>query len=65
MPRKSKEEIASIYKQMQEYICKELEAGDGRGTFKEDAWIRAEGGGGETRIFQNGAIIEKGGVAFS
>ncbi len=65
MPRKSKEEIALIYKQMQEYICKELEAGDGKGTFKVDAWTRAEGGGGETRIFQSGAIIEKGGVAFS
>jgi len=65
MPRKSKEEIALIYKQMQEYICKELEAGDGEGTFKVDTWTRAEGGGGETRIFQNGAIIEKGGVAFS
>lgn len=31
----------------------------------EDAWERAGGGGGRTRIFQNGAIIEKGGVAFS
>ena len=43
MPRKSKEEIALIYKQMQEYICKELEAGDGKGIFKEDPWTRAEG----------------------
>lgn len=65
MPRKSKEEIAALYKQMQEYICQGLEAGDGKGTFKEDAWIREEGGGGQTRIFQQGLIIEKGGVAYS
>ena len=65
MPRKTKEEIAIIYQQMQEYICKALEAGDGKGTFLEDKWDRPEGGGGKTRIFQDGAIIEKGGVAFS
>lgn len=65
MPRKTKEEIAAIYQQMQEYICSALEAGDGKGTFLEDKWNRPEGGGGQTRIFQEGAIIEKGGVAFS
>jgi hypothetical protein len=65
MSRKSKEEIAAIYKQMQEYICQALEAGDGAGSFKADNWVREEGGGGQTRIFQDGAIVEKGGVAFS
>lgn len=65
MSRKSKEEIAEIYKQMQDYICKELELADGTGLFIEDKWERPAGGGGRTRIFKNGAIIEKGGVAFS
>lgn len=65
MSRKTKEEIALIYQQMQEYICKGLEEGDGQGKFIEDRWERSEGGGGRTRIFQDGAIIEKGGVAFS
>lgn len=65
MSRKSKEEIALIYQEMQDYICKGLEKGDGRGKFVEDKWERAGGGGGRTRIFENGAIIEKGGVAFS
>lgn len=65
MTRKSKEEIALIYQQMQDYICKVLEDGDGHGSFIEDKWERSAGGGGRTRIFQNGAIIEKGGVAFS
>ena len=65
MSRKSKEEIAAIYKQMQDYICEAVEAGDGAGSFKADNWVREEGGGGQTRIFQDGAILEKGGVAFS
>ncbi|NVK48548.1 MAG: oxygen-dependent coproporphyrinogen oxidase [Cyclobacteriaceae bacterium] len=65
MSRKSKSEIAEIYQGMQDYICSELEKYDGEGRFKEDKWERAEGGGGRTRIFENGKIIEKGGVAFS
>lgn len=65
MSRKTKTEIAEIYRQMQDYICAGLEQGDGRGKFKEDRWSREDGGGGRTRTFENGAIIEKGGVAFS
>ncbi|TFV97165.1 oxygen-dependent coproporphyrinogen oxidase [Algoriphagus kandeliae] len=65
MSRKNKSEIAEIYQGMQDYICSELEKYDGKGKFREDKWERPEGGGGRTRIFENGAIIEKGGVAFS
>ncbi|GAB3218661.1 oxygen-dependent coproporphyrinogen oxidase [Algoriphagus aestuariicola] len=65
MSRKTKTEIAEIYREMQDHICAGLEAGDGQGKFKEDRWTREEGGGGRTRIFEGGAIIEKGGVAFS
>ncbi|WP_296698175.1 oxygen-dependent coproporphyrinogen oxidase [Algoriphagus sp.] len=65
MARKSKEEISKIYQEIQDHICKELELGDGEGKFIEDKWQREEGGGGRTRIFKNGKIIEKGGVAFS
>ncbi len=63
--RKTKEEIAEIYKQIQDHICDELTKHDGEGKFREDAWERPEGGGGRTRIFEGGKIIEKGGVAFS
>jgi len=38
---------------------------DGLGKFEEEIWERQGGGGGRTRILQNGAIIEKGGVNFS
>jgi len=65
MPRKSKEEISKIYQDIQDHICTQLEIGDGKGSFLEDNWQRPGGGGGRTRIFKNGEIIEKGGVAFS
>jgi len=49
---------------LQETICKELEEVDGKASFSEDAWQRAEGngGGGLTRVIQNGNVFEKGGV---
>lgn len=63
--RLDKNIISQDFMQIQDHICKELEIGDGQGNFKEDKWVRAEGGGGRTRIFENGKIIAKGGVAFS
>ena len=50
---------------LQDRICRELEAEDGGGRFREDSWVRAEGGGGRSRVLEGGAVIEKGGVNFS
>jgi coproporphyrinogen III oxidase len=50
---------------LQDNICAALEAEDGGATFREDAWTRAEGGGGRTRIISEGRVFEKGGVGFS
>ncbi len=50
---------------LQDSICAELQAEDGLGTFRQDGWERAEGGGGLTRILESGAVFEKAGVAFS
>lgn len=50
---------------LQDRSCRALEAEDGHGRFIEDRWERPEGGGGCTRIMENGAVFEKGGVAFS
>lgn len=61
----NKELISKEFMQIQDHICHELELGDGKAKFVEDQWERAEGGGGKTRILQNGNIIAKGGVAFS
>lgn len=60
-----KEEVAARYRQIQDEICKGLEIADGKGKFEEELWERNGGGGGRTRIMQNGSIIEKGGVNFS
>jgi coproporphyrinogen III oxidase len=57
--------ISQDFMNIQDHICSELEMEDGKGKFKEDKWKRSEGGGGRTRILQNGQVIEKGGVAFS
>lgn len=50
---------------LQERICTALETRDGRGRFLADDWQRPGGGGGLTRVLENGALIEKGGVNFS
>ena len=50
---------------LQDSICSALEEEDGLGKFCADAWDRAEGGGGSTRILSEGAVFEKAGVAFS
>ncbi|MBW8782780.1 MAG: oxygen-dependent coproporphyrinogen oxidase [Verrucomicrobia bacterium] len=50
---------------LQDRICRELEAEDGAGKFQEDVWTRAEGGGGRSRVLAEGAVFEKAGVGFS
>lgn len=51
--------------QLQDRICRGLEAEDGGGQFREDAWIRPEGGGGLSRVLAEGQVFEKAGVGFS
>lgn len=60
-----KNEIAGFFMNLQDSICHSLEEADGNGTFVEDSWKRDSGGGGRTRVITNGAVLEKGGVAFS
>ena len=62
---------------MQSDICDAIETIDGKAKFVTDTWTREDsgeagttatglgGGGGTTRVIQNGAVIEKGGVNFS
>jgi len=49
---------------LQDDICAQLAQVDG-GEFVEDSWRRTEGGGGRSRVLENGSVIEKGGVNFS
>lgn len=50
---------------LQDTITSGLEAIDGKATFQEDIWKRPEGGGGRTRVIENGNVFEKGGVNIS
>lgn len=50
---------------LQDDICAQLAQEDGGATFLEESWEREEGGGGRSRVIENGAVIEKGGVNFS
>ncbi len=49
---------------LQERIVSELQRLDGK-CFSRDAWRRADGGGGDARIIEDGAMFERGGVNFS
>jgi coproporphyrinogen III oxidase len=49
---------------LQARIVAGLERIDG-GTFRRDEWRRAEGGGGTSRLIEDGAVLERGGVLFS
>ncbi len=61
----SLENIKSYLLGLQENICSFLEKQDGKSTFLTEKWEREEGGGGITKVIQNGNLIEKGGVNFS
>lgn len=58
-------EIISGFKRIQNEIVSGLEATESGVRFISDQWTRSDGGGGDTRVLENGSIIEKGGVNFS
>ena len=50
--------------QLQDSICDALQQEDGE-SFREDSWEREEGGGGLSRVLEEGNLFEKAGVNFS
>jgi coproporphyrinogen III oxidase len=50
---------------LQDRICAALAEEDGGKDFAEDAWQYAGGGGGRSRVMENGAVFEKAGINFS
>ncbi len=60
-----KDKFYSYIQQLQDSITSRLEEIDGEAKFREDLWEREEGGGGRTRVIENGAVFEKGGVNIS
>ena len=57
--------VSVYFKNLQSRICAMIEKEDALNKFKEDHWAYASGGGGQSRVLENGAIIEKAGVNFS
>lgn len=60
-----KDKFYTYIQELQDTITSKLEEIDGKAKFQEDVWERAEGGGGKTRVIENGAVFEKGGVNIS
>ncbi len=60
-----RQRVSNFYRSLQDTISSAIEALDGTGTFREDAWLREEGGGGRSRVLSEGAIFERAGVNFS
>ncbi len=64
-PSDSRDRVSQWFKTLQDKICQGLEQVDGEGTFQQDSWERAEGGGGRSRVMKEGKVFEQGGVNFS
>jgi coproporphyrinogen III oxidase len=56
--------VHEYFSGLQARIVAGLEALDGR-PFRRDAWTRPEGGGGLSRVLEDGALFERGGVNLS
>jgi coproporphyrinogen III oxidase len=57
-----KPRMVAFIQQLQDEICGALEQLDGQGRFREDSWERPGGGGGRSRVLEDGAVLEKAGV---
>jgi coproporphyrinogen III oxidase len=53
------------FRELQERICARLATLDARADFHEDTWQRPGGGGGRSRVLEEGGVFEKAGVNFS
>ena len=60
-----KSQFTAYIKNLQDKITAGIEQEDGKAHFQEDAWQRPGGGGGRTRVIENGNVFEKGGVNIS
>lgn len=59
-----RQQMIDMVHSVQDEICEALSQLDG-GTFRQDIWERPEGGGGRSRVLQDGQVFEKAGVGVS
>jgi len=60
-----KENVKKYLLHLQSELCASIASEDTTGEFIIDEWTRSEGGGGISRVLEDGSVIEKGGVNFS
>lgn len=65
MPHQYVERVTAYLQQLQDTICEGLEQVDGSTQFITDTWQREAGGGGRSRVIENGNVFAKGGVNYS
>jgi len=58
-------QVSDYLLKLQDRICGALEQVDQQNIFREDQWAREEGGGGRSRVMEDGAVFEKAGINFS
>jgi coproporphyrinogen III oxidase len=59
------ENVRNYLLTLQDNICAAIEKADGKGRFREDSWSRDAGGGGRSRVMEDGTVFEKAGINFS
>ena len=56
--------MVDMVHRLQDTICDAISELDGS-NYREDEWVREEGGGGRSRVFSEGTLFEKAGVNVS
>ncbi len=64
MSKSIREQMIEYVHDLQDRICEGVSRLDGH-SFKEDSWERPGGGGGRSRVLQDGNVFEKAGVGVS
>jgi len=59
------EAVEGYLTDLQNRLCEAFEGFEDEAAFHEDRWERPDGGGGRTRVIEQGRVFEKGGVNFS
>ncbi|HSC06831.1 MAG TPA: oxygen-dependent coproporphyrinogen oxidase [Steroidobacteraceae bacterium] len=57
--------VRTYLRSLQDRVCEAIETADGVARFREDLWERAEGGGGRSRVLEDGSVFERAGIGYS
>ena len=61
----NRQAVKTYLLELQDQICRSFEKLDGERTFREDQWQREGGGGGRSRVLEEGGTFEKAGINYS